>query len=97
MRLTLIGAASVLLLVTLAVVYLLGRAHEARAHVAERFAWQEAYLAERDRADDAERLRLIAQAERERLAQELEHAATADTDSGRVSLPARSVQRLGAR
>jgi biopolymer transport protein ExbB/TolQ len=96
-RYTLIGSAALLLLVALGTVYLLGRAHEARAHAAERIALQEAYLDARERADDAERRRLLAQAERNRLAQELENAARDDTDAGRAALPSRSVQRLNAR
>jgi biopolymer transport protein ExbB/TolQ len=96
-RATLIGSAAVLLLTALGSVYLLGRAHEARAHAAERIALQEAYLDARSRADKAERLRLAMQAERDRLAQELENEARDDTDAGRAALPSRSVQRLNAR
>jgi biopolymer transport protein ExbB/TolQ len=96
-RATLIGSAAVLLLTALGSVYLLGRAHEARAHAAERIALHEAYLDARSRADKAERLRLAMQAERDRLAQELENEARDDTDAGRAALPSRSVQRLNAR
>lgn len=97
MRMALIGSAAGFLLVALAAVYYLGRAHEAEAQAAAQMAMQEAYLAQRDRADEAERQRLIIQGERNRLALELEHAARTDSDAGRVSLPSRSVQRLGAR
>lgn len=87
------GALAVLLLS----VYLLGRAHEARSQADDRLEMQAEIAAERARADEAELQRLIEQAERERLAMELENAASTDTDAGRVSLPARSVQRLGSR
>lgn len=87
------GALAVLLLS----VYLLGRAHEARSQAEDRLGMQAEIAAERARADEAELQRLIEQAERERLAMELENAAFTDADADRVSLPARSVQRLGSR
>lgn len=85
------------LLAALGWAYFLGRSHEERAHVREMMDLQNAYLEERERADELERARLLIQAERDRLARDLEHAATTDPDASRVSLPARVMRRLGQR
>lgn len=96
-RTMLTGFAVVSILSALGGAYLLGRSHEQRAHVQEMLDMQNAYLEERDRADAAEAARLLIQSERDRLARDLENAASTDPDAGRVSLPARVLQRLGAR
>ena len=93
-RTMLTGLALVAFLAAVAWAYFLGRSHEANAHVREMLDLQEAYLEERDRADAEEAARLRVQIERDRLATELENAATTDPDAGRVSLPGRVLQRL---
>ncbi len=93
-RTMLAGLGLAALLAALGWAYFLGRSHEERAHVREMLDLQNLYIEERDRADGAERARLTIQAERNRLATELQNAAQADPDAGRASLPGRVLERL---